>query len=284
MEPPARGVVVRIVTAETRKVEALLRLGRPEEAVALADRLPEREALSPAFLRLRGRALRAAGRHFDAEQAFREALEHTPGDAGLLADVATVLLGQGRHREALTFAREAASARPELAAYHALVGVLAEQLHLDGEAERELDAARSLAPRDVEAHVAYGFCALRRGHGSAAEAAFREALALDPRRAEARRGLARCHAETGRLEPARALWREALSLDPAQSDPVLGRLLAPPDRVPRWVRRIHAMPAWVGVLLAAGGGVVALQSPWAGVPLFVMAALGPVVRIGMEEG
>jgi tetratricopeptide (TPR) repeat protein len=283
MELRARGVVSRIVTAESRKVEVLLRLGRAQEAAEIAAHVPEREALSPEFLRLRGRTLRAAGRHFDAEASFREALALTPQDAGLLADLATVLLGQRRHREALSFAREAVSARPEVAAYHALVGVIAENLQLDGEAERELQAARTLAPGDVEAQLTYGFFTLRLGKRVEAESAFRDALALDPRRAEAHRGLARAHGESGRLAEAKAAWAEALAIDPEQADPQLARLFAPPSRVPRWVRALHETPAWVGVILAAAGFAVALASPWAGVPLFVMAALGPVIRIGMEE-
>ena len=271
------------MTAETKKVEALLRLGRTDDAVRMAAELPSRHHPSPEFHRLRGRTLRSAGRHFDAEQAFREALSLAPDDAGALADVATSLVGQKRHREALSFARDAVAARPDRAAYHALLGIIAEALHLDEEAERELGVARTLSPDDAEPHVTYGFTALRIGKLADADAAFRHALAVDPQRAEAHRGLARVLAESGKLPQARLSWAEAQSLDPELADAELQLLLSPPRDATRLVRAILATPAWVGLLLAGGGFVVALQSPWAGVPLFVMAALGPVIRIGMEE-
>lgn len=271
------------MTAESRKVEALLRLGRSDEALALAGQLPSRDHPSPEFHRLRGRALRAAGRNFDAELAFREALSYAPGDAGLLADVATSLVGQKRHREALSLARDAVAARPDRAAYHALLGIIAEALQLDEEAERELGAARSLSPGDADAHVTYGFTAIRLGKSAEAEAAFRDALAIDPQRAEAYRGLARTLAERGRLAEAKLAWADALALDPNLSDARIHRLLCPPREVPRLVRAVLSTPVWVGVLIAVVGILVALKSPLAGAPLFVMAALGPVIRIGMEE-
>lgn len=271
------------MTAEARKVEVLLRLGRTDDALRVAAELPCRDHPSPEFYRLHGRTLRAAGRHFDAEQAFREALSLSPGDAGALADVATSLVGQKRHREALSFARDAVSARPDRAAYHALLGIIAEALHLDTEAERELGAARTLSPDDAEPHVTYGFTALRLGKFPEAQSAFRDALAIDPQRAEAHRGLARALGESGRIAEGRLAWAEALALDPDIADAKMQTLLWPKREGPRWIRAILATPAWVGFVLAAGGFIVALESPWAGVPLFVVAALGPVVRIGMEE-
>ena len=258
-------------------------MGRAEEAAALAEQLPARDALDPAFLRLRGRAQRSAGRHFDAEGSFREALSFSPGDGGLLADLGTALVGQRRFREALHFAREAVAASPGVAAYHALLGITAEALLLDEEAERALAAARALSPGDPGAHVVYGYSAVRLGKFSEATAAFLDALRLDPSRAEAHRGLARCLAETGALPAARAAWRAALALDPAIDDPRLLRLLDPPRELPRVVAMVMAIPPWMGMVLVGLGFVLALTDPWAGVPLFVMAALGPVIRIGWEE-
>ncbi len=268
---------------EARKVEVLLRMGRAEEAARLAEQLPARDHAGPGFLRLRGRAQRAVGRHFDAEQSFREALSLAPGDGGLLADVATTLVGQKRHREALSFARDAVAASPSVAAYHALLGITAEALLLDEEAERALGTARALSPGDPEAHVVYGFAALRLGKIDAALASFRDALRVDPTRAQAHRGLARTLAEAGDLAAARASWAEALALDPDLDDPAIHRKLNPPRQPPRWIAAILAIPPWAGMLIAALGFGVALSDPWAGVPLFVMAALGPVIRIGWED-
>ena len=62
------------MSPELRKVEALLAMGKPAEAALLAERLPARESPTPEYLRVRGRAFRAAGRAVDAELSFREAL------------------------------------------------------------------------------------------------------------------------------------------------------------------------------------------------------------------
>jgi tetratricopeptide (TPR) repeat protein len=272
------------MTPEFRKVEALLALGRSDEAAALADSLPQRETPTPEYLRLRGRALRSAGRVFDAEAAFREALAMQPHEPGLLADLATTLMGQRRHREALALAREAIAIRPDVAAYHCLVGVCAEALALDDEAERELRAARELAPGDAEAHTVYGWHALRFGRVDAAESAFRDALAIHPDRVEALRGLARASAARGDWAGARARWLDALSVDPRQRDRLLERsiLLGHPAMAP--LLAATRVPIGVSVALAAMGAafLLAFRDEPATivlvVALFALAAAGPLAR------
>ncbi len=267
------------MTPEARKVEALLAMGRADDAVALAASLPERDSPTPEFLRLRGRALRAAGRVFDAEASFRAALQLAPGEPGLLADLATTLLGQRRHREALGFAREAVALRPEVAAYHALTGVLAEGLHLDEEAERELGAARMLAPSDAEAHTVYGFHALRCGRVADAEAAFTDAVRAAPYGAEALRGLARARLARDDLPAARSAWLDALGADPKLRDPTLARtiVLGHPALAP--VRAAMRVPVWVSAALAAVGIGVVSQLPSAALVLLALSAAGPAARI-----
>ncbi len=269
------------MTPEARRVEALLSMGRADEAASLAETLPEREAPTPGFLRLRGRALRAAGRLFDAEGSFREALALSPGEAGLLADLATTLLGQKRHREALSFAREAMSVRPDVAAFHALVGVLAEALGLDEEAGRELAAARALSPGDAESHVVYGFHALRQGRVAEAEGVFRDALRADAQRSEAHHGLARALAEQKQLDAARVAWADALALDPTLIDLRLQRALdpvAPGD----WRHTLASMPHWLSVGLGVGGSFLLLTLPLLALPAWLLALSGPTTRAWLD--
>lgn len=270
------------MTPEARKIEALLHLGRADDAVTLADSLPEREEPTPEFLRLRGRALRAAGRMFDAESSFREALSLTPGDAGLLADLATTLMGQKRHREALAFAREATSARPEISAYHALAGFLAESLGFDEEAERELAAARGLAPNDADSHVVYGFLLLRQGRADQAETAFRDALRADPQASEAHHGLARALAERGDRIGGLSSWNDARAIDPTLHDLKLDRQLEPPPP-PNWRLRLADMPSWLSLGLAGCGMSVSLLFPWLAIPLFALALVGPGLRLWIDR-
>ncbi len=277
------------MTPEHKKVEALLALGRAEEAVALADRLPGRETPSVDFLRLRGRALRAAGRVFDAEASFREALGLQPGDPGLLADLATTLLGQRRLKDALPYAREAVTLRPDVAAYHCLRGVVAESLGYDEEAEHALMAARELAPADAEAHTVYGYHALRQGRVADAERAFGDALALHPDRAEALRGLARCAAARGDWPAARVRWLDALSADPRQNDRELASslVLGHPALAP--VRAVSRVPSAVSIALAAAAGALFLLFPQApgglAATVFFLAgaAAGPLARSALDR-
>jgi len=277
------------MTPEHKKVEALLALGRADDALALADRLPGRETPSVEFMRLRGRALRAAGRVFDAEASFREALGLQPGDPGLLADLATTLLGQRRLKDALPYAREAVTIRPDVAAYHCLRGVIAESLGHDEEAELALNTARELAPTDAEAHTVYGYHALRQERVPEAERAFSDALALQPDRAEALRGLARCAAARGDWSAARARWLDALSADPRQRDRDLAPslVLGHPALAP--LRAAARIPVGVSVALVALGAVLLVffrQAPgvFAGTLAFLaFAAIGPCARAALAR-
>jgi tetratricopeptide (TPR) repeat protein len=272
------------VTPEHKKVEALLALGRADEALALADRLPGRETPTADFLRLRGRALRSAGRVFDAEASFREALALHPGDPKTLADLATTLLGQRRLKEALGYAREAVSLRSDVAAFHCLRGVVAEALGLEEEAEQALLAARGLAPADAEAHTVYGYHALRQGRVADAERAFGDALSRQPDRAEALRGLARCAAARGDWPAARTRWLDALSADPRQSDRELAPslVLGHPAMAP--LRAAARVPVAVSGALAVVAAGIFLAFPAApgalagALAFLAAAAVGPLAR------
>ncbi|MES2641511.1 MAG: tetratricopeptide repeat protein [Myxococcota bacterium] len=277
------------MSPEHKKVEALLALGRNEEAAALADRLPSQDTPSVDFLRVRGRALRAAGRVFDAETSFREALALQPGDPRLLADLATTLLGQRRIKEALPYAREAVALRPDVAAYHCLRGVVAEALGFEDEAEDAMMAARELAPQDAEAHTVYGYHALRLDRVDKAEAAFVDALAIHPDRAEALRGLARCSVARGDWASARARWLDALSADPRQKDRELAPALVLGHPILAPIRAAARMPIAASIALALAGVVLFYLFPRAPggmamtVMFFAVAAVGPLARAGLTR-
>jgi Flp pilus assembly protein TadD len=252
--------MIYAMTPEFRKAEALLAMGRAEEAAALMEAAPSREQPGMEFYRLKGRVLRAANRLFDAETAFRAAIALEPMDAGLMADLATTLLGQKRHKEALVLAREAAAIRPEIAAFHALIGVLAERLGQDGEARAALETARTLAPGDAEPHTLCGFLLLRTQDPKAAEAAFRAALAADPSRAEALRGLARSRAIQGDWVGAQRYWRESLALQPLQRDILLERMGWLGSRLAWPVRALVGVKPSYTALVGLGGMLFGLLS------------------------
>lgn len=271
---------------EYRKAEALLAMGRSQEAANLLDQLPGREVPDVEFYRLRGRTFRAAGRVFDAEAAFREALALSPSDPSLLADLATTLLGQRRLKEALPYAREAVSIRPDQAAFHCLVAVIAEALDLDREARDALSHARRLTPGDPEPHTLYGFLLLRSHEIDDAEGAFYEALAADPSRSEALRGLARCRAARKDWGGARSRWLEALALAPTSRDPILDRLqwLGHPALAP--ARAIAWVHPTVSIALLLGSGAWFWLNPLSMVlpAMLCIAATPPLTRVLLSRG
>lgn len=266
------------MTPEARKVEALLEMGRPGEAAALADALPARSDPSPEFLRLRGRALRAAGRVFDAEASFRAALALAPSDAGLVADLATSLVGQARFKEAIVLAREAVALRPDVAAYQALLGLVAEKLALDEEAGRALGLARELLPGDPEVHAAWGLYLARKGREDDAERALREALALAPGAVVALVGLARVRASRGDFVGARVAWNDALRVDPLQRDGSLERAAALGHPLLAPARAAARLPTWACAALVGGGVALVFAAPAWGALAVAIGGLGLAAR------
>lgn len=269
-------------------------MGKSGEASLLVERLPEREVPSPAFLRVQGRAFRAAGRVVDAEQSFREALALLPGDAGLAADLATTLVGQHRFKDALPFAREAVSLRPTVAAYQALLGFVADRLDLLSEARRALETARELAPNDPETHSVLGFHLLRTAEWASAIACFEASIAADPRRAEPFFGLAKAQLAAGRWDASRRAWTEALAIDPSRRDPQFQRALRLAHPWLRPVHRLGAAPAELSLALALVGALTLWYGRWnddrlmigAATAMFAVAAISPLARrvIGAFDG
>ncbi len=262
------------MSPELRRVEALLAMGKAGEAALLAERLPERDTPSSEFLRVRGRAFRAAGRVVDAEANFREALALTPGDPALAADLATTLVAQHRFKDALPFAREAVSLRPQTAAYHALLGFVADRLDYSTEARKALEMARELAPADAETHTVLGFHLLRVGEHVLAIGAFEAAISADPQRAEAFRGLAKAQLAAGAWQLARIAWAESLSIDPAQRDRMLDRELRLQHPVLKPVHALSLVPPELSLGLAVIGAGLAWYGRTAPAPGFVVAAVG----------
>jgi Flp pilus assembly protein TadD len=268
-------------------VDALIALGRPREALALLEAAAP--APSPAVLKLRGRALRALGRHFDAEQAFRDALAGAPQDAALLADLATTLLAQCRSEEARLLAGQACGLRPDVAAWHCLRGVAADGAGASAEAAQAFAAARALAPEDAHVHAMIGWHALRDGHSDEAARAFREALAIDPSCAEALRGVARAKLLRDDWEGARASWLESLALDPLQRDRALGRALQLGTSGLRPFRTLANVPLRTSALLGTLGAVaiaIYARVPGAillGSSLGLLAAAPPLARLALAR-
>jgi Flp pilus assembly protein TadD len=140
----------------------------------------------------------------------------------------TIMLAQGRYREAEEHFRRAATLQPDRAASRNALGVALASQGRDREAEAEFQEAARLSPRLVDAPANLSVLYMRQGRFQEAIAPLRRALALDGGRAGVRADLGRALrgraielAREGRLDEAARLWQEATPL--AGEDPDLLR-------------------------------------------------------------
>lgn len=208
----------------------LLQMGRPDEALAVADQARQAKAESPALLKKRGQALQALGRLQESVDTLNRALALDATDADL----------------------------------YSVLGVSQARLTRYPAALASFGRAVALAPHDAGIYNNLGTVRLEAGQLDAAASAFGEALRLDPGFALAAHGLGVAELKRHRPDAAIDAWREAVAADPRQFDTLydLGVLLldrgradearpyleqfartAPPERYADDVRRVREMLA-----------------------------------------
>ena len=130
------------------------------------------------------------------------ALRKNPNDAKAHDELATILFGQGRVREAEHHFRSAIQIQPDFAQAHCDFGVLLRQQGRLAEAQAEFETVLRLNPREFQAHGNLGFIFLQQGELAVARMHFEEALRLNPDDVLARAGLdqaTRTKSTTGRI-------------------------------------------------------------------------------------
>ncbi len=151
-------------------------LGPLTEALLLASG-PNEEAIVHANLAL---AHGLEGRHEDAIQEYRRAIELKGADAQIHTNLAATYLAMSRADEAKRALEEAIATDPEYAPAYSNLGVVLEQM---GERERAREAylrAIRIDPDSMEAWVGLGDTQLADGRADLAEKSFRAALRLQP--------------------------------------------------------------------------------------------------------
>jgi tetratricopeptide (TPR) repeat protein len=139
-------------------------------------------------------------------EADEYALRKNPNDARAHDDLATMLVAQGRLREAEEHFRSAIQVEPDFALAHYDYGVLLRQQTRLAEAQVEFETVLRLNPKDSQAHGNLGAICLQQGDLAAARTHFEAALRLNPDDALARAGLAEATQAKG--TNARKLQRE----------------------------------------------------------------------------
>ncbi|HEV8094699.1 MAG TPA: tetratricopeptide repeat-containing glycosyltransferase family protein [Burkholderiales bacterium] len=169
-------------------------------------------------LELLAEACFAQGRLAEALDAYDQALQSRPQDAGILYNRGVVLDRLGRHADALASFDQALSLQPRDLAALVNRGNALHALRRFAEALGSFDRALALAPRNVEARYNRGNALLAMDHHEEALASFDEAIAHRPDHADAllNRGLAL--AALGRHAEALESYRRALAVDPRRAE------------------------------------------------------------------
>ena len=212
--------------------------------------------------------LAEAGRHSEAEQVARQALEIAPNDPKGLNNLGDILVTLGRATAAIPVltkslvgdpdspealqnlaraygetgdtakaveaARQAIRVRPDFAiAHNTLANVLVEQRQF-AEAEQAFRKALELDPNSAVAHYNYANLLVALERLPAAERHLREALRIAPTMAAGHRNLGNLLGMRGDALGAERLFRRALEIDPndPESHYNLGNALAAQQRIP----------------------------------------------------
>ena len=147
-----------------------------------------------------------------------KALEATPSDARLHADLGLCYLEAGRVAEAIAQLREAVRLDSRSASAHYDLGTLLLRERQYDEARRHFETALGLKPNFAEAHNNLGIVHFTGGRYEDAIGSYRDALAAQAENVEASYNLARALTAVHRLEEALASYQEALRLRPSDAD------------------------------------------------------------------
>jgi tetratricopeptide (TPR) repeat protein len=156
--------------------------------------------------------LEGAVRHFEA------ALERDSGDTDALCLLGLVRQQQGRAAEAVGLIERAASARPDVPAYHANLGMAYRALNRPAESARAFARVLELCPADADSHLNWGDTLLAMGERGAALEHLRRAVELDPQSGEARLRLGALLLKLDRPKDALSHCQAAVRLRPELVD------------------------------------------------------------------
>jgi Flp pilus assembly protein TadD len=134
--------------AQKGKVRSALRVAEFVVARETAEALRSQPAADAEAISLYGDALWASGRFDNADTAYEQALEKTPGAPRALFGRARTLATVGKLDEALDLALTASSTSPRDGEIHALVGELYERMHRYDEAANAVRSYINLLPNN----------------------------------------------------------------------------------------------------------------------------------------
>jgi Flp pilus assembly protein TadD len=196
-------------------VLALRAAGRLPEAATVLAESAQRHPKNLALLRQRGEVEAILGRTAIAADSFAAALDETPDDPGLLADLGGSLLRQGFAEAALRAFERWAKLEPSAVAAHDAVGLALQRLRRWDEAVHAHFRAIAIAPRAGNVLLNLGAALNEGGKLAEAEAVLRKAAGIPEVAADALANLGNLRIRHhGDIAGAAPLYREALAHAP----------------------------------------------------------------------
>lgn len=161
-----------------------------------------------------GKAHFQAGRIFDAEQAYRFALELAPQHPEALHLLGLALYRQNRIPEAVTYLTAAVNQQPSSPLYWFNLGVISQKAGQHKEAIEAYRKAVTLNGRYLEAHINLGNLLRDRGELAESIKSYRSALTLNSSHADIHNNLGVALKEAGDFDEAISAYRRALEIKP----------------------------------------------------------------------
>lgn len=193
----------------------LLEIGRPAEALALAEQAVLADPDDVRALGTLSRCLLGLGRHDRAAQTARRAIIAAPDDPWPHRLLALSLSGLGRRRDAVTAQTEAVRLAPESAHTLAELATLLADDKRRQAAKEAIERARAMQPDDPAVALRESYVALTARRWADAELAARRVLESDPDDPDAINNLGVALDGQGRRAEALDLFARAAGSEPA---------------------------------------------------------------------
>jgi tetratricopeptide (TPR) repeat protein len=165
-----------------------------------------------------GVALDQKGKEDEAIVHYQRALELKPGHAGLLNNLANILMHKGKVDEAIVDYQKALEIKPD---YSEACNNLGNALRQKGNVDQAITLyqnALQIDPEDAFAHVNLGDTLLQKKNVDEAISHFQNALQIRPRLAQAHFSLGNAFREKGNVNEAIAQYQEALQIKPGYEE------------------------------------------------------------------
>jgi|GEM_PF-20195 len=200
--------------AHLQLASLLCRLGKPQQAISIYQKLLER-GLNDLELRLNlGLAYGQSGRIDEAIAEYQKILKLDPKNAAAWFNLGVALMHKGNLGQAQEAYQQAIRLRPKYPEASLNLGIIYMRQGLADAAQKEWEKILGYDPQNAKAHCNLGNLALSQRDFTRAENEYRQALQTDPNSPETHFGLAAACINLGKEAEAVKEWQETVRLSP----------------------------------------------------------------------